>query len=109
MLRARRVVRAEELVRSVDEVQSGQRSREVEEQDFGPVAADQLQAASVADCGGVARLQLLAANLDVPTRDRVQQEILALQRERAELDRRLDTETLLAKPPRRTAANGRSR
>jgi DNA primase len=52
-----------------------------------------------------AELAEAEAAADTPTRDRVQQEILALQRERAELDRRLDTETLLAKAPRRTAAS----
>jgi len=51
-----------------------------------------------------AELAEAEAAVDTATRDRVQQEILALQRERAELDRRLDTETLLAKIPRRTAA-----
>ena len=52
-----------------------------------------------------AELAEAEAAADTPTRDRVQHEILALQRERAELDRRLDTETLLAKTPRRTAAS----
>jgi hypothetical protein len=52
-----------------------------------------------------AELAEAEAAADTATRDRVQQEILALQRERAELDRRLDTETLLAKTPRRTAAS----
>ena len=51
-----------------------------------------------------AELAEAEAATDTTTRDRVQQEILALQRERAELDRRLDTETLLAKTPRRIAA-----
>jgi hypothetical protein len=51
-----------------------------------------------------AELAEAEAAADTPTRDRVQHEILALQRERAELDRRLDAETLLAKPTRRTAA-----
>jgi DNA primase len=51
-----------------------------------------------------AELAEAEAAADTPTRDRVQHEILALQHERAELDRRLDTETLLAKPTRRTAA-----
>ncbi len=52
-----------------------------------------------------AELAEAEAAADTPTRDRVQHEILVLQRERAELDRRLDTETLLAKTPRRTAAS----
>jgi DNA primase len=52
-----------------------------------------------------AELAEAEAAADTATRDRVQQEILALQRERAELDHRLDTETLLAKTTRRTAAS----
>ena len=52
-----------------------------------------------------AELAEAEAATDTATRDRVQHEILVLQRERAELDRRLDTETLLSKTSRRTAAS----
>ena len=41
---------------------------------------------------------------DAPAVDRIRVEILALQRERAELDRRLDTQTLLSRSTGRRAA-----
>ena len=41
---------------------------------------------------------------DIAERDRITAQILELQRERAELDHRIDTESLLSKTPRRTAA-----
>jgi hypothetical protein len=42
---------------------------------------------------------------DAVVRDRIRGQVLELQRERAELDRRLDDETLLSKTTRRTATS----